>query len=98
MLFVQTKTAATYLLQLNMIKPLGDRVIAEPIKLENKSQGIYIGEDTNNFAIVMFAYESAPVKADELIVYNKNDFHEFTKDGRKFLIIDHDNLLAVVHE
>jgi len=92
-----------------MLKPLGDRVLVEPLEAEEKSAGgIYLPEAAQEapregkvVAVgsgrVLDNGERVPVsvKEGDIVVYTKYGGNEVRVGDKEYLIIDEGSLLAV---
>jgi len=92
-----------------MLKPLGDRVLVEPLEAEEKSAGgIYLPEAAQEapregkvVAVgpgkLLDNGERAPmsVKEGDIVVYTKYGGNEVKLGDKEYLIIDEGSLLAV---
>jgi chaperonin GroES len=92
-----------------MLKPLGDRVLVEPLEAEEKSAGgIYLPEAAQEapregkvIAVgpgrVLDNGERVPVsvKEGDIVVYTKYGGNEVRVGDKEYLIIDEGSLLAV---
>lgn len=92
-----------------MLKPLGDRVLVEPLEAEEKSAGgIYLPEAAQEapregkvIAVgpgkLLDNGERAPmsVKEGDIVVYTKYGGNEVKLGDKEYLIIDEGSLLAV---
>ncbi len=92
-----------------MLQPLGDRVIVEPIEPEEQTQGGIILPDTakekprEGKVIAVGPGKPTddgerippPVKVGDIVIYTEFSGTEVKIDGKKYLIVDSDSLLAV---
>ncbi len=87
------------------IKPLGDRVVVEPAKAEEKTASGIIIPDTAKEkpqqGIVMAVADDQDdikltVKEGDLVLYGKYAGTEITIDGNDYLIMSEKDILAVV--
>ncbi len=91
------------------IQPLGDKVLVEPLEAEEKSPGGIILPDTakerpKEGRVIAVGpgklndkgeREPMPVKEGDIVIYTEFSGTEVKIDGKKYLIIDADSLLAV---
>jgi len=92
-----------------MLKPLGDRVLVEPLEAEEKSAGgIYLPEAAQEAPREGKVLAVGPgkvlengqrremsVKEGDIVVYTKYGGNEVRVGDKDFLLIDEDSLLAV---
>ena len=92
-----------------MLKPLGDRVLVEPLEPEAKtSGGIYLPEAAQEapregtvIAVgpgkVADSGELVPVgvKVGDIVLYTKYGGNEIKVEGKEYLLVDEHSLLAV---
>ena len=92
-----------------MLKPLGDRVLVEPLEAEEKSAGgIYLPEAAQEAPREGKVIAVGPgklldngqraemsVKAGDIVVYTKYGGNEVRVGEKEYLIIDEGSLLAV---
>ena len=92
------------------LKPLGDKVIVEVLSAEEKTKGGIILPDTakekpqeakviavGSGKVLDNGKTVAPdVKAGDIIIFGKYSGSEVKVDGKEYLIIDADDILAVV--
>lgn len=83
-----------------MIRPLVDYVIIEPIEDDTKlSSGLYApdsSKDKPSKGIVIDEGEVSKVKKGQTVVYKKFTNQEVTHEGKTYLIVKYDELLAVI--
>ncbi len=94
------------------IKPLGDRVVVEPLKAEEKTKGGIVLPDTAKekpqegkvIAVgekITDEGKKMPlqVKVGDRVLYSKYAGTEITtKDGKELLILREDDILAIIEE
>jgi chaperonin GroES len=92
-----------------MLKPLGDRVLVEPLEPEEKTAGGIILPDTAKerpregrvIAVGPGRLNDngervpLPVEVDDIVIYTEYGGTEVKIDGKKYLIVDEASLLAV---
>ncbi len=92
------------------LKPLGDKVIVEVLSAEEKTKGGIILPDTakekpqeakviaaGSGKVLDNGKTVAPeVKAGDIVIFGKYSGSEVKVDGKEYLIIDNDDILAVV--
>jgi chaperonin GroES len=92
------------------LKPLGDKVIVEVLSAEEKTKGGIIIPDTakekpqeakviavGSGKVLDNGKTVAPdVKAGDIIIFGKYSGSEVKVDGKEYLIIDADDILAIV--
>ncbi|MFP4403833.1 MAG: co-chaperone GroES [Candidatus Woesearchaeota archaeon] len=85
------------------IKPLGERVLIKPKKVEEKTKGgIYIPdsakEDKKEGIVVDVGTtkdgKDIPLKKDDVILYGGYSSDEFEIDGEKYIILEYKDVLA----
>jgi chaperonin GroES len=92
------------------LKPLGDKVIVEVLSAEEKTKGGIILPDTakekpqeakviavGSGKVLDNGKTVAPdVKAGDIVIFGKYSGSEVKVDGKEYLIIDADDILAIV--
>ena len=92
-----------------MLKPLGDRVLVEPLEAEEKSTGgIYLPEAAQEAPREGKVIAVGPgkimengerremtVKEGDIVVYTKYGGNEVTVGDTDYLLVDEDSLLAI---
>lgn len=93
------------------IKPLGDRVVVEPLEAENKTKGGIVIPDTakekpQEGKVVAVGkgkildngtLQALEVKVGDKILYGKYSGNEITtKEGQELLIMREDDILAII--
>ena len=84
------------------IKPLGDRVVIQPIETETKTaSGIYIpdsAKEKSNTAIVVAVSksENIDVKVGERVIYAEHSGTNIEHDGQKYIILEINEILAII--
>lgn len=95
---------------MDMIKPLGQRVLLEKVEVEKKTEsGIILPDNVNedkNIATVVAlgtgkkledsTRESFDVKVGDRVIYSQYAATETKIDGKKYLIVDEKDILAVI--
>ena len=88
------------------IKPLGDRVLVQPLQEEQKKGGIFIPdtakEKPQKGEVIAVAdgkdAENIEVKVGDKILYGKYSGTEITVDGKEYLIMSNADILAVIND
>ncbi|QVK18808.1 co-chaperone GroES [Mycoplasmatota bacterium] len=94
-----------------MIKPLGQRVLLEKLEVEKKTlSGIILPDNVNeekNFAKVVAIgtgkklengkREEFDVKVDDKVIYSQYAATETKIDGKKYLVVDEKDILAILN-
>jgi len=92
-----------------MIKPLGDKVVVEPLESEEKSPGGIILPDTakkkpQEGVVVAVgpgkiledgSRAEMAVKVDDKVIFAKYGGTEVTVDGKDYVILDQDSIYAI---
>ncbi len=86
------------------IKPLGERVVIEPAKAEEKtSSGIIIPDTAKEkpqqgivMAVPVHEKSEVTVKVGDQVLYGKYAGTEITIDGNDYLIMKEEDILAVI--
>ncbi len=92
-----------------MLKPLGDRVLVEPLEPEAKSAGgIYLPEGAQEAPRAGKVVAVGPgrktdegkvvpvdVKVGDIVMYTKYGGNEIKIDGKEYLLVDEHSLLAI---
>jgi len=92
------------------IQPLGDRVVVEPLKAEEKTSGGIVLPDTvkekpQEGKVVAAGkgklaesgkVQALEVKVGDVVLYGKYAGTEITKDGQEYLIIKEEDILAII--
>ena len=92
-----------------MIKPLGDKVVVEPLEMEEKSPGGIILPDTakekpQEAMVVAIgpgkvlddgSRGEMAVKEGDRVIYSKYGGTEITIDGKDYVILDQDSIYAI---
>lgn len=93
------------------IKPLGDRVVIQPLEAENKTKGGIVLPDTakekpqegkvvavgKGKVLDSGAVQALEVKAGDKVLYGKYSGNEITtKDGTELLIMREEDILAII--
>jgi len=87
------------------IKPIGERVLIEPIKLEEKTKGgLYIPESAKEerkegTVISVGQYKDGkelPIKSGDKIIYGGYSSDDWEVDGKKYVFIEFKDVLAKV--
>lgn len=85
------------------IKPLGDRVVLQPVEEDNQTEaGIYIPDtakekpQTGQVVAVGDDQEYITVEVGDKVLFPKYTGTEITYGGEEFIIMDFEDLLAVL--
>ncbi len=87
------------------VKPLGDRVLVEPLPAENKTaSGIIIPDTAKEKPMKGTVVAAGPGKTDEpmtvktgdMVLYGKYAGTELTVDGKDYLIMRESDIFAIV--
>lgn len=93
------------------IKPLGDRVVVQPLEAENKSKGGIVLPDTakekpqegkviavgKGKILDSGTLQALEVKVGDKVLYGKYSGNEITtKDGQELLIMREEDILAII--
>jgi chaperonin GroES len=93
------------------IKPLGDRVVIQPLEAENKTKGGIVLPDTakekpqegkvvavgKGKILESGAVQTLEVKVGDKVLYGKYSGNEITaKDGTELLIMREEDILAII--
>ncbi len=83
------------------IKPLADRVVAEPVEAESKTaSGLYLPGNAQEKPKVAKVVAVGPavkdVKVGDKVIYGGYSNTEVKVDGKKYLIIKEEDVLATV--
>ena len=82
-----------------IIRPLPNYCLVEPIKEDGIHQGVYMPEDINekpSKGKVLAVSPKAPVKLGDIVVFKKWTNQEVKHEGKEYLLVKFDELLAVV--
>ena len=87
------------------VKPLGNRVIIEPKRKEEKTQGgIYLPEsaqDSDNVGVVVAMSESIKdpqFNVGDNVMYEKYGGKEISDDNKRYIILDYKDVIARLRE
>jgi len=84
----------------NLIRALKERVVFLPENLEEKYGSIYLPQNREEkllYGKIVVAGENAGVKVgDRVVIENKTTFQYFSSAGKRYIITDRVNLLAIV--
>lgn len=89
------------------IKPLGERLLIKPVKVEEKTAGgIYIPEEAKKEKKQAIVEEvgktkdgkDLPLKKGDKVLYGGYSSDELEINGEKYLIIDFKDILAIMEE
>ena len=87
------------------VKPLGNRVIIEPKKTEEKTKGgIYLpdtAQDSENIGTVVAISESIKepqFKVGDKVMFEKYGGKEISDNEQKFVVIDYKDVIARLNE
>ncbi len=87
------------------IQPLGERVLLEPVKKEEKTKGgIYLPEEAREerkegLVIAVGTFKDGkelPLKSGERVLYGGYSSEEFEIEGKKRLLIEFKDILAKI--
>lgn len=79
------------------MKAINNNVILEKISVESTMSGIILNSVSKNTARVVSCSDSISVlKTGDIVVYDTNKVIEFEHEGKKFLVIDINNILVVL--
>ena len=87
------------------VKPLGTRVIIEPKKVEEKTQGgIYLpdtAQNSENIGLVVAMSENIKepqFRVGDSVMYEKYGGKEISDNNRKYVLIDYKDVIAKLTE
>lgn len=84
------------------IKPLGDRVVAEPEIAQSKTaSGLYIPEKSKEKSVIAKIIAVGPkstLKINDRILYKEYSTTEFRINDNTYLIISEEDILATLQE
>lgn len=85
------------------VRPLGDNVLIEPQEVKKQTeQGIYLPESSSKekpqggTVIAVGESKDVKVKKGQKVLFRKYSGTEVKIDGKEFLIIKNDDLLAII--
>lgn len=85
------------------VQPLGDRVLVEAIEekeVEKTKTGIYLptsgSKEEPDQGKVVAVGDSKKIKVGDVVIFSKYGFDKITVDGKDYLVIKEENILAVV--
>lgn len=85
------------------IKPLGENILVEPMKLDKKTgAGIYLPESASEEkpqegkVVAVGESKDIKVKKGQKVIYNRYGGTEVKVDEKEFLIVKNEDILAVV--
>lgn len=82
------------------IQPLGDRIVAIPETTQTKTaSGIYLPENAQEKSVIAKIVAVGPkstLKVNDRILYKEYSTTEFKMDGKDYLIIKEEDVLATV--
>ena len=87
------------------LKPLGNRVILEAVSVEEKTKGGIIIPDTakdeknpeqGKVVVVGSEKNLDIIKKGDIVLFSKYSQSEVEIDGKKYLVVSGDNVLAVI--
>ena len=84
------------------LKPLGNRVILEAVPAEEKTKGGIIipetAKDEKNpeQGKVVAVGDKMDIKEGDIVLFSKYSQSEIEVDGKKYLVLSGDNVLAVI--
>lgn len=87
-----------------VIKPIGERVLVKPVEIETKTKGGIVLPDTvskeqptiGEVIAVGSGEKLEGIAVGQKIIYSKYAGTEIKKDGDKFLLLNIDDVLAIV--
>lgn len=88
------------------IIPLGERVLVKAVEVETKTKGGIVLPDTvskeqptiGEVLAVGEGEKVKSIKAGQKVIYSKYAGNEIKKDGDKFLLLNADDVLAIVED
>ncbi len=85
------------------VKPLGDNVLVEPVKAQEKTDsGIYLPETASQEkpqqgkVVAVGDSDKIKVEKGQTVIYSRYSGTEVTVDGEEYLIVKNGDILAVV--
>jgi chaperonin GroES len=88
---------------MSKIKPLKDRILVQPIKIETKTEsGLYIPDTASKEkpqkgkVVAIGTDEKIVVKKDDTVIFAKYAGTEIKVDGEELLLLKEDDILAIL--
>ena len=79
------------------MKAINNNVILEKISVESTMSGIILNSVSKNTARVVSCSNNISVlKTGDIVVYDTNKVVEFEHEGKKYLVIDINNILVIL--
>ena len=79
------------------MKAINNNVILEKISVESTMSGIILNSVSKNTARVVSCSDNISVlKTGDIVVYDTNKVVEFEHEGKKYLVIDINNILVIL--
>ena len=79
------------------MKAINNNVILEKISVESTMSGIILNSVSKNTAKVVSCSDGISIlKTGDIVVYNTGKATEFEHEGKKYLVIDINNILVVL--
>lgn len=79
------------------MKAINNNVILEKISIESTTSGIILNSVSKNTARVVSCSDNISVlKTGDIVVYDTNKVIEFEHEGKKYLVIDINNILVIL--
>jgi len=79
------------------MKAINNNVILEKISVESTMSGIILNSVSKNTARVVSCSDNISVlKTGDIVVYDTNKVIEFEHEGKKYLVIDINNILVIL--
>ena len=93
------------------MQPLGDRIVVQALKAEEKTKGGIVLPDTakekpqegkviavgKGKVLESGKVEPVEVKVGDVVLYGKYSGTEITKDGEEYLIVREEDILAIIN-
>ncbi len=79
------------------MKAINNNVILEKISVESTTSGIILNSVSKNTAkVISYSEEINILKAGDLVVYNTEKVIEFDHEGKKYLVININDILVIL--
>ena len=79
------------------MKAINNNVILEKISVESTISGIILNSvSKNNARVVSYSDNISVLKTGDIVVYDTNKVIEFEHEGKKYLVIDINNILVIL--
>lgn len=79
------------------MKAINNNVILEKISVESTMSGIILNSVSKNTArVVSYSDSISVLKTGDIVVYDTNKVIEFEHEGKKYLVIDINNILVIL--